>query len=499
MAHQIAAEIEKQHGRAEQAEETSNADGVEKYMAKLYTYLLALGIAGSGKVQGAPEEELFGSDSTKFVKAPWDILQAYYFRALRLSKLVSKASRLAWLRERDTAERAAWVSRFHNGNESLGEVVKAVMDIREAHWLNPLRHDVTSECPASHTKQPKASHAIKTQSQYQQEPPALPIPAKSSEEAPSDQKQMTPTQQRQSGKSKQHSKPPLVTPTERDPSTPIITSRVKATRQTEYGTSKDHNGEGIKMDSRSLHDKWPKNQGIKALDQRVAKYGWQKSDVVYTRQPAPSEAPTGGSWASTIQQHSSLPPSTNMGNAAAHRGGPPYNTVATSEPSSHSIRLKAWEQVEAAGSKHASSWKQEIKNAKNQAWSPQHPPPLTSSSSQQGPCSTAVILQDKDPSPYLGLCQDFNVGDCRGVISASAKGYGPLCCYRGWHRCAEILENGLYCGMPCHGARKHHEAERPFAYIKPGGHLAIVCNTLEHTRKEGPHRPTNPGLGLQIP
>ena len=67
MAHQVAARIKKQHGRAEQAEETSNADGVERYMAKLYTYLLALGIAGSGKVQGAPEEELFGSDSTKFM------------------------------------------------------------------------------------------------------------------------------------------------------------------------------------------------------------------------------------------------------------------------------------------------------------------------------------------------------------------------------------------------------------------------------------------------
>ena len=30
LAHQVAAEIEKQHGRVEQAEETSNADGVEE-------------------------------------------------------------------------------------------------------------------------------------------------------------------------------------------------------------------------------------------------------------------------------------------------------------------------------------------------------------------------------------------------------------------------------------------------------------------------------------
>ena len=112
MAHQVAAKIKKQHGRAEQAEETSNVNEVERYMAKLYTYRIALGIAGSDKVQGAPEEELFGNDSTKFVKAPWDILQAYYFRALRLAKSVLRASRFAWLQERDTAERAAWVSRL---------------------------------------------------------------------------------------------------------------------------------------------------------------------------------------------------------------------------------------------------------------------------------------------------------------------------------------------------------------------------------------------------
>ena len=35
MGHQVAAKIKKRHGRAEQAEETSNADGVEKCMAKL--------------------------------------------------------------------------------------------------------------------------------------------------------------------------------------------------------------------------------------------------------------------------------------------------------------------------------------------------------------------------------------------------------------------------------------------------------------------------------
>ena len=90
-------------------------------MAKLRTYLLAIAIIGTDKVQGAPPDEEFGSDSTKFVKTPWDILQAYYFRAARAIKAVPKASRLAWLEAKDTEERAVWVSRFRNGNGTLGE------------------------------------------------------------------------------------------------------------------------------------------------------------------------------------------------------------------------------------------------------------------------------------------------------------------------------------------------------------------------------------------
>ncbi len=52
---------------------------MEKYLAMLHTYLLALSIAGSSKVQGAPEEEAFGSDSTKLVKVPWDVLRLTIF------------------------------------------------------------------------------------------------------------------------------------------------------------------------------------------------------------------------------------------------------------------------------------------------------------------------------------------------------------------------------------------------------------------------------------
>ena len=111
-----------------------SAHSIDDHMAKLRTYLLAIAIIGTDKVQGAPSDEGFGSDSTKFVKIPWDTLQAYYFRAARAIKPVPKAIQLDWLETKDSEERAVWVSRFRNGNETLGEVVKAVMEIRAANW-----------------------------------------------------------------------------------------------------------------------------------------------------------------------------------------------------------------------------------------------------------------------------------------------------------------------------------------------------------------------------
>jgi hypothetical protein len=130
------------------AEATPGVRGVEKYLATLHTYLLALSIAGSSRMQGAPTEEAFGTDSTKFVKVPWDVLQSYYFRASRSAMLVPEVSRLAWLEERDIAERSAWVSQFREGDESLGQVVQSVMDKRGAHWDTPIQSMMGRSSPA---------------------------------------------------------------------------------------------------------------------------------------------------------------------------------------------------------------------------------------------------------------------------------------------------------------------------------------------------------------
>ena len=150
--------------RKERARAISITHGTQEHMAKLHTYLLALSIIGSDKVQGAPPEEEFGSDSTMFVQAPWDVLQSYYFRAAHAITAVPEASRLAWLERKDIRERRVWVNRIRSGNESLGEVVKSVMEERQAYWDYPrqsrarsTKHSLTQQLMASQESQQEAA------------------------------------------------------------------------------------------------------------------------------------------------------------------------------------------------------------------------------------------------------------------------------------------------------------------------------------------------------
>ena len=119
--------------------ESLPAKSADKYLALLHAYLLSLAVAGSSRAPGAPAEaEPFGSDPTKYVVAPWDVLQAYHFRAVRCAQLIPEMQRVAWLERIDVAERAVWVSQFREGTETLGQVVQSVMDRRGAHWEAPL-------------------------------------------------------------------------------------------------------------------------------------------------------------------------------------------------------------------------------------------------------------------------------------------------------------------------------------------------------------------------
>ena len=121
-----------------------------------------MSVAGSSKAHNAPTDEAFGGDSTKFVKVPWDIMQAYLFRATRAAMQLPESSRLAWLEERDVAERAAWVSMFRDGEETLGQIVQTVMEKRSAHWDTPmLLHKTALPNPPAHQQQPKSPQASK--------------------------------------------------------------------------------------------------------------------------------------------------------------------------------------------------------------------------------------------------------------------------------------------------------------------------------------------------
>ena len=83
-------------------------------------------------------------------------MQAYYFRAARSAMLVPEASRLAWHEQRDISERAAWVSQFREGDDSLGQVVQSVMEKRGAHWDSPMQialHAYTGESPSPSIQQ----------------------------------------------------------------------------------------------------------------------------------------------------------------------------------------------------------------------------------------------------------------------------------------------------------------------------------------------------------
>jgi hypothetical protein len=106
----------------------------ETYLNALFTYLLALAMAGSSKVPGVSGAEEFGSDATQFVLVPWDILEAYYFRACSKVRQVPEGFRADWLEKCDVAERAVWVTKFRSGNLTLGQVVKQVYTERNAHW-----------------------------------------------------------------------------------------------------------------------------------------------------------------------------------------------------------------------------------------------------------------------------------------------------------------------------------------------------------------------------
>jgi hypothetical protein len=108
-----------------------------QYLDRLYTYLLALGLAGVGGVPTTPDtasETSIGAVTTLFAQVPLDIVMAYFWRAKKSCQMQQAGTRLRWLERQDVAERTQWVAEFRDGDGTLGAVIKETMKQRDAHW-----------------------------------------------------------------------------------------------------------------------------------------------------------------------------------------------------------------------------------------------------------------------------------------------------------------------------------------------------------------------------
>ena len=164
---------------SEEREPNAGHRDVATYLDKLFTYLLALSIAGIDKAPKAPpskEEDTIGSDTTRFVQVPLDVCQAYWRRARKTAFIQPNAIRLQWLERMDTTERSAWVSAFRDSDKTLGEVILATMAARDAHWFTApvLLHGQASGHPNQQKAAAKArpgKFAQRTQAARASKPP----------------------------------------------------------------------------------------------------------------------------------------------------------------------------------------------------------------------------------------------------------------------------------------------------------------------------------------
>ncbi|CAE7730172.1 unnamed protein product [Symbiodinium sp. CCMP2592] len=122
-------------------EEPDTEEAVTKdadtYLDKLYTLLLAYSMAGVFPLPGVDmsKEAVLSASSADFVGVPLDVAMAYFFRAKRCASQLPPARRLQWLLTKDVEGRSEWVTRFREGNSSLGLIIKQVMEARDAHWV----------------------------------------------------------------------------------------------------------------------------------------------------------------------------------------------------------------------------------------------------------------------------------------------------------------------------------------------------------------------------
>lgn len=106
----------------------------ESYLDQLFTYLLALSHAGSNWRPQRPRRGETAHQSCFYVEIPFNLLQRYYWRARRASRMQPVKNRLAWLRAQDIAERSRWTEEYNSSTCSLGIIIWSIMRQRDVQW-----------------------------------------------------------------------------------------------------------------------------------------------------------------------------------------------------------------------------------------------------------------------------------------------------------------------------------------------------------------------------
>ena len=123
---------------SEASEPARQPQDVADYLRQPNILMIGYAFAGISRRSDAPAEEPFGADSTLHVEVPYDVLMRYYWRAEERARQIHPATKLAWLRSRDEADRTKWVDMYRNSTETLGSVIANVFLQREASWDPPV-------------------------------------------------------------------------------------------------------------------------------------------------------------------------------------------------------------------------------------------------------------------------------------------------------------------------------------------------------------------------
>ena len=120
----------------EQEETFIDSVDATQYLDRLYTYLLALALAGATPLptQDGLTETNAGAKTTQFVHVPLDIVMEYFWRAKRACHAQAPSNKLRWIEKQDVSERAQWVTAFRDSEDTLGTVISNTMNLRDAHW-----------------------------------------------------------------------------------------------------------------------------------------------------------------------------------------------------------------------------------------------------------------------------------------------------------------------------------------------------------------------------